>query len=86
VRTDSDALFHQFGVRLRRVLDVQLSEVALRKEANGSTHRLKGLGACLDTYLPATNTQKSSEIKVREISPPPVKTGASELAGSQDGV
>ena len=50
------------------MLDVQLAEVAARQQINGPTHRLKGLGACLDTYLPSTSTQKTSELKVSVVS------------------
>ena len=37
-RKDSDALFHQFGVRLRGVTDLQVAEVALRRCATRTPH------------------------------------------------
>lgn len=43
-RRDSEALYHQFGVELRGVLDMQLLEVALRRMRNQSIVYLPGLG------------------------------------------
>ncbi|GFR41933.1 hypothetical protein Agub_g2726 [Astrephomene gubernaculifera] len=55
VRADSEALFHQHGVRLRGVVDLQLSEVAFRRY--GPSMRrvgyVVGLARALEWYLDA---------------------------------
>ena len=49
---DSDALFHQFNVSLQGVLDIQMLDLALRKQMHSNTQYRMGLSACLETYLP----------------------------------
>lgn len=44
VRTDSDAMYGHFGIRLAGIIDLQLMEVASRSRSK--TH-LKGLGNCI---------------------------------------
>lgn len=49
-RRDSDALFHQFQVRLAGVLDVQLEHVAARRLRN-RTERLSGLANAVRDFV-----------------------------------
>ena len=44
-RVDSDALFHQLGIRLDGVYDVQLADVAARRSNAQSVQLLSGM-AC----------------------------------------
>jgi len=57
-RGDSDSLWHQYGVRLSGVLDVQLLEVMYRRrhqssEAHnpGYVDYVRGFGQCLEVYV-----------------------------------
>eukprot|EP00455_Lapot_gusevi_P045065 TRINITY_DN5726_c0_g1_i2.p1 TRINITY_DN5726_c0_g1~~TRINITY_DN5726_c0_g1_i2.p1 ORF type:complete len:323 (+),score=68.38 TRINITY_DN5726_c0_g1_i2:120-1088(+) len=51
-RRDSEALFHQYQVRLQNVLDCQMLELAWRHQHDVSTRFLSGLSTCLERYLP----------------------------------
>lgn len=55
-RRDSDALFHQFGVRLKGVLDAALTEIFFRMiNGMGTPRYLKGYKKCVETYLVIDN-------------------------------
>jgi len=51
-RRDSDALFHQFDIRLKGVLDAALTEIFFRMiNGMGNPRYLKGYRKCVETYL-----------------------------------
>ena len=50
-RVDSDALFHQHGVALRGVFDVQLADVASRRRKNLAVPLLSGMPKCAARHL-----------------------------------
>jgi exonuclease 3'-5' domain-containing protein 1 len=51
-RRDSDILYHHFGVQLKGVLDVALTEVFYRwKNGQGYPRFLKGYKRCVESYL-----------------------------------
>jgi exonuclease 3'-5' domain-containing protein 1 len=51
-RRDSDILYYHFGVKLKGVLDVALTEVFYRwKNGHGSPRFLKGYKRCVESYL-----------------------------------
>ena len=52
-RVDSDALFHQHGVALRGVFDVQLADVASRRRKNLAVPLLSGMPKCAARHLSA---------------------------------
>jgi len=55
-RRDSDILYHQFGIRLKGVLDVALTEVFYRyKNTLGNPRYLKGYKRCVEDYLIVQN-------------------------------
>lgn len=66
VRTDSDALYAQFGINLAGIIDLQLMEVASRSRSK--TH-LKGLGNCImhDLGLGKDEKQCVEAIKAKGI-------------------
>jgi hypothetical protein len=55
-RGDSDILFHQYGVRLKGVVDLALTEVYFRyKQGMGVPRYFKGYRKCVETYLPSSD-------------------------------
>ncbi|KAK8013951.1 hypothetical protein PG990_007247 [Apiospora arundinis] len=58
VRNDSDALFHHFGVALRNVEDLQLTENANRPD--GSRDQLNGLSGCMLASNVLSRDERSS--------------------------
>jgi len=51
-RRDSDILYHHFGIKLKGVLDVSLTEVFYRWiNGHGSPRFLKGYKRCVESYL-----------------------------------
>ena len=50
-RVDSDALFHQHGIRLGGVYDVQLADVAARRRASQAVSLLSGMPRCAARHL-----------------------------------
>lgn len=62
VRNDSDALFHQFGVALRNVEDIQLMENATRPDGP-SRNRLHGLAKCLEVVLSSAEKKEWAKSK-----------------------
>jgi len=61
-RRDSDALAHQFGVRIEGVLDVQLMDVALRRKAGAAVEFLPGLVAVLRRHA-GTGAEAKAEFR-----------------------
>ena len=51
-RVDSDALFHQHGISLRGVFDVQLADVAARRRNSQAVSLLSGMPKCAARHLP----------------------------------
>lgn len=51
VRSATDALFHQFGVTLDGVTDLQITEVAVRRFAHGGVRFVAPLVAAVERYL-----------------------------------
>ena len=64
-RMDSDALFHQFDVRLENVLDVQLLDVAARRALGKLIDRVPGIAKCTGTHLSGAETAVADDLKVR---------------------
>lgn len=64
-RRDSDALFHQFGVRLAGVIDVQLEVVAARRAHGGTSPRLPGLASAARQYISSGLGAEAFKIKER---------------------
>ena len=64
-RMDSDALFHQFDVRLENVLDVQLLDVAARRALGKMIDRVPGIAKCTGTHLTGAETAVADDLKVR---------------------
>jgi len=64
-RMDSDALFHQFDVRLEHVLDVQLLDVAARRSLGKLIDRVPGIAKCAGTHLTSAETAVADDLKVR---------------------
>jgi exonuclease 3'-5' domain-containing protein 1 len=63
VRNDSEALFHQYNVALTNVMDIQLSELALRRCSGQKTQFLHGLKKVIEEHLdvdPTTMALKAS--------------------------
>jgi len=56
-RNDIDALWHQFGIMPRGVYDLQLAEVADRRNRGLNVHFVQGLQKCL-TQCPALNPEQ----------------------------
>jgi len=55
-RRDSDILYHHFGIKLKGVLDVALTEVFYRwKNGHGSPRFLKGYKRCVESYMSIEN-------------------------------
>lgn len=52
VRRDSEALYHQFGVKLQGVLDIQLLEIARRRLRQESNQYLPGLARLIGERFP----------------------------------
>jgi len=50
-RNDSDALYHQYNISLENVYDLQLADVALRKQTTPNVQYIHGLKKVLETYL-----------------------------------
>lgn len=67
-RRDSDALFHQYQIRLRNVLDCQMLELAFRKQYGQNTSHLCGLAKALEMYLPELAALHSfRDLKTRTV-------------------
>ena len=64
-RMDSDALFHQFDVRLENVMDAQVLDVATRRSLGKMIDRVSGIATCTGTYLTSVETAVAADLKVR---------------------
>jgi len=62
-RVDSDALFHQFGVSLRGVLDLQLLAVAAERQQGKQIDFLPGFARCTRQWLGAKTVRLVSSLK-----------------------
>jgi len=56
-RNDVDALYHQFGITPRGIFDLQLAEVANRRNRGLNVHFVQGLYKCL-TQCPALQSEQ----------------------------
>ena len=61
----SDALFHQFGVRLAGVLDLQLADVGIRRARGEAVAQLPSMARCASRHLDAPSTRVAEELKTR---------------------
>jgi len=57
-RNDVDALYHQFGIMPRGIFDLQLAEVADRRNRGLNVHYVQGLYKCLTQCAELRNEQK----------------------------
>lgn len=57
-RNDVDALYHQFGIMPRGIFDLQLAEVADRRNRGLNVHYVQGLYRCLTQCPALQNEQK----------------------------
>jgi len=57
-RNDIDALYHQFGIMPRGIFDLQLAEVADRRNRGLNVHYVQGLYKCLCQCADLTSEQK----------------------------
>merc|ERR1719174_796785 len=57
-RNDVDALYHQFGIMPRGIFDLQLAEVADRRNRGLNVHFVQGLHKCLTQCPALQNEQK----------------------------
>jgi len=64
-RMDSDALFHQFGVCLENVADVQLLDLASRRSLGIMVDRVAGIAKCTDKHLTEAETAVAADLKAR---------------------
>jgi len=64
-RMDSDALFHQFDVRLGNVMDVQLLDIAARRSLGKMIERVPGIAKVTDSHLTSAETAVAEDLKVR---------------------
>jgi exonuclease 3'-5' domain-containing protein 1 len=62
---DSDALFHQFDIRLANVMDVQLLDVASRRAIGQMIDRVPGIAKTTSTHMTAAETAVAEDLKVR---------------------
>lgn len=64
-RMDSDALFHQYDVRLENVMDVQILDLATRRSLGLMIDRVAGIAKCTDKHLTEAETAVAADLKVR---------------------
>ena len=57
VRSDSDALYSHFGIKLAGIQDLQLMELATRSFSKKLVH---GLAKCIERDAPMTDSEKNS--------------------------
>jgi len=67
-RVDSDALFHQHGVSLTNVFDVQLADVAARRRNHHAVSLLSGMPKCAGRWLPKGPTQAEAALAAQDNS------------------
>jgi exonuclease 3'-5' domain-containing protein 1 len=68
-RVDSDALFHQHGVSLKGVFDVQLADVASRRAKSLSVPHLSGMPKCAMRHLNGTSGATKSSLAALDADP-----------------
>lgn len=65
-RVDSDALFHQHGVSLQNVFDVQLADVAARRRNHHAVSLLSGMPKCAARWLPKGANQAEANLAAND--------------------
>jgi exonuclease 3'-5' domain-containing protein 1 len=65
-RVDSDALFHQHGVSLRNVFDVQLADIAARRRNHHAVSLLSGMPKCAARWLPKGANQAEANLAAND--------------------
>ena len=68
-RVDSDALFHQHGVALRGVFDVQLADVASRRRKNLAVPLLSGMPKCAARHLAGASGATKQSLAALDADP-----------------
>ena len=68
-RVDSDALFHQHGVALRGVFDVQLADVAARRRKNLAVPLLSGMPKCAARHLAGASGATKQSLAALDADP-----------------
>ena len=68
-RVDSDALFHQHGVALRGVFDVQLADVASRRRKNLAVPLLSGMPKCAARHLAGASGATKRSLEALDADP-----------------
>ena len=68
-RVDSDSLFHQHGVFLRGVFDVQLADVAARRRKNLAVPLLSGMPKCAARHLAGTSGATKQSLAALDADP-----------------
>merc|ERR1719506_2182074 len=66
-RNDVDALYHQFGIMPRGIFDLQLAEVADRRNRGLNVHFVQGLYKCLTQCPALQNEQKVFAQKINDL-------------------
>ena len=72
-RVDSDALFHQHGVRLAGVFDVQLADVAARRRRSLAVTFLAGMPKCAQRHL--SDGAAAAEASLAALDGPAARAG-----------
>jgi exonuclease 3'-5' domain-containing protein 1 len=68
-RVDSDSLFHQHGVFLRGVFDVQLADVAARRRKNLAVPLLSGMPKCAARHLAGASGATKQSLAALDADP-----------------
>jgi exonuclease 3'-5' domain-containing protein 1 len=68
-RVDSDALFHQHGVALAGVFDVQLADVAARRRRSFPVPHLSGMPKCAMRHLTGSSGATASSLAALDAEP-----------------
>jgi hypothetical protein len=83
VRTDAAALYHQFGVRLRGVIDLQVCHVAIDVASGATPKYLTGLGRVLGELTTRSVLQLAVAASHPSCTPPPCSQRLLLLFGLQ---
>ena len=73
-RVDSDALFHQHGVSLTNVFDVQLADVAARRANHHAVSLLSGMPKCAGRWLPKGPNQAEAALAAQGPDRAPIRS------------
>lgn len=66
-RNDVDALYHQFGISPNGIFDLQLAEVAERRNRGFNVNYVQGLHKCLTQSPQLSNDQKTFAQRINEL-------------------